>query len=259
MKAIWKGAISFGLVNIPVRLYSAIESDRPGFHLLYKKDLSRIRYKRVSETTGQEVPFDQIVRGFPLDNDRYVTISDEELEQASPEKSATLDIQAFVPENQIESLYFDRPYYLEPEKSAAKPYALLREALGKSGKVGICQFVLRDKEHLSALKIHGEVMVLNSLRFAGEIRATTDLALPQDQVVSQKEVSLAERLIEELSEDFKPEHYKDTYSEDLKKLIDAKAKGQKIKAAAKKPTQGKVVDLMAALQESLKKTKKRAA
>jgi DNA end-binding protein Ku len=259
MKAIWKGAISFGLVNIPVRLYSAIESDRPGFHLLYKKDLSRIRYKRVSETTGQEVPFDQIVRGFPLDNDRYVTISDEELEQASPEKSATLDIQAFVPENQIESLYFDRPYYLEPEKSAAKPYALLREALGKSGKVGICQFVLRDKEHLSALKIHGEVMVLNSLRFAGEIRATTDLALPQNQVVSQKEVSLAERLIEELSEDFKPEHYKDTYSEDLKKLIDAKAKGQKIKAAAKKPTQGKVVDLMAALQESLKKTKKRAA
>jgi DNA end-binding protein Ku len=259
MKAIWKGAISFGLVNIPVRLYSAIESERPGFHMLYKKDLSRIRYKRVAESTGEEVPFDQIVRGFPLEDERYVTISDEELEQASPEKSATLDIQAFVPEMQIESLYFDRPYYLEPEKSAMKPYALLRESLAKSNKVGICQFVLREKEHLSALKVHDDVLVLNSLRFAGEIRATTDLHLPKEQVVNAKEVALAERLIEELSEDFKPEQYKDTYSEDLKKLIEAKAKGQKVKAAPKKPSQGKVVDLMAALQESLKKTKKRAA
>ena len=259
MKSIWKGAISFGLVNIPIRLYSATERESVSFNMLHKTDLSRIHFKRVSESTGKEVPYDEIVKGYELEDGNYVVVTDDELKEASPEKSAAIDIHEFVDEEQIASYYFDTPYYLEPEKSAGKPYLLLRDALAKSKKVGISQFVLRNREHLCALKAEGNVLLLNTLRFAGEIRATDELNIPATDKISENEIALAKRLIEELSGKFEPTKYRDTYAEDVKKLIDAKAKGQKRKAPAKKVASGKVVDLMEALQASLKSSKKRAA
>ena len=259
MKSIWKGAISFGLVNIPIRLYSATERESVSFNMLYKKDLSRIQFKRVAESTGQEVPYDEIVKGYEVEEGHYVVVSEEELKEASPEKSTTIDIQEFVSEEEISSFYFDTPYYLEPEKSAGKPYLLLRDALSKSKKVGISQFVLRNREHLCALKAQDDVLLLNTLRFAGEIRATDELTIPEKEKVSANEISLATRLIEELSGKFDPQKYHDTYAEEVKKLIEAKAKGEKRKAPAKKAPAGKVVDLMEALQASLKNSKKRAA
>jgi DNA end-binding protein Ku len=259
MKSIWKGAISFGLVNIPIRLYSATERETVSFNMLYKKDLSRIHFKRVAASTGNEVPYDEIVKGYELEDGQYVVVTDDELKEASPEKSSTIDIQEFVSEEEIASLYFDTPYYLEPEKSAGKPYLLLRDALAKSKKVGISQFVLRNREHLCALKAQGDVLLLNTLRFASEVRAADELTIPQKEKVTANEVNLATRLIEELTGKFEPGKYHDTYSEEVRKLIEAKAKGQKRKSPPKKAGTGKVVDLMEALQASLKNTKKRAA
>jgi DNA end-binding protein Ku len=259
MRAIWKGAINFGLVNIPVRLYAATEKEGLDFHLLSAKDHSRIRYKRVSEATGKEVPADQIIKGYELESGEYITITDEELQDASPEKSSSIDIQEFVDEREISTLFFERPYYLEPDKSAGKPYLLLRDALAKSGKVGIAQFVLRNREHLCALKPQSEVLVLNAMRFPDEIRNPVELKIPSESKATAKEVDLALRLIEDMTGKFEPEKFKDTFAEDVKKMIDAKAKGETIKAPARPETTGKVVDLMAALQESLKKPKRRAA
>jgi DNA end-binding protein Ku len=257
MKSIWKGAISFGLVNIPVRLYSATERETVAFHMLSKKDHSRIRFLRVSEANGKEVPYEDIVKGYELEDGGYVVVSDEELAEASPEKSSTIEIQEFVDESEISSLYFDKPYYLEPDKSAGKAYALLRDALSKSRKVGISQFVLRNREHLCALKAMDEVLVLNALRFASEIRETAELSVPKSEKITQSEINLALKLIEGLTARFDPKKYKDTYAEEVKKVIDAKAKGQKIKAPAKTAPSTKVIDLTAALKESLKTPKKK--
>jgi DNA end-binding protein Ku len=257
MKSIWKGAISFGLVNIPVRLYSATERETVEFHMLSKRDHSRIRFLRVSEATGKEVPYEEIVKGYELEDGGYVVVTDEELAEAAPEKSGTIEIQEFVDESEISSLYFDKPYYLEPDKSASKAYALLREALSKSKKVGISQFVLRNREHLCALKTVDDVLVLNALRFSSEIRQTDELSLPDKEKVSTSELSLALKLVDGLTDKFDPKKYKDTYAEEVKKVIDAKAKGQKIKAPAKAPPSTKVIDLTAALKESLKAPKKK--
>jgi DNA end-binding protein Ku len=262
MRSIWKGAISFGLVNIPIKLYSAVDSEKLSFQMFYRKDLSPIRYKRVAESTNEEVPADQIVKGYELEDGKIVTLTDDELKEASPEKSTGIDIQAFVSEKEIDSLYFDKPYYLEPDKGAGKAYTLLRDALSKSGKVGIAQFVLRNREHLCALKPHEDILVLNLLRFAEEIRDHSELTIPKDQKISANEVTLATRLIEGLTTTFDPSQYRDTYTQDVRKMIEAKAKGQKAKAPVRAPAAGKVVDLVAALQESLgsvKKGKKRAA
>jgi DNA end-binding protein Ku len=262
MRSIWKGAISFGLVNIPIKLYSAIEGEKLSFHMLYRKDLSRIRFKRVAESTNEEVPADQIVKGYELEDGKIVTLTDEDLKEASPEKSTGIDIQAFVSEDEIDTLYFDKPYYLEPDKGAGKAYTLLRDALAKSGKVGVAQFVLRNREHLCVLKPHQEVLVLNVLRFAEEIRDHSELTIPKDQKISANEVTLAIQLIDGLTTKFDASQYRDTYAQDVRKMIEARAKGQKAKAPPRAPAAGKVVDLVEALQESLgsvKKGKKRAA
>src|ERR1700730_13992402 len=181
MKPIWKGAIAFGLVNIPIRLYSGTETNELKTHLLWKKDHSRIRYQRIAESTGKEVPFDQIVKGYEVEDGQYVILTDEELKEAAPEKSSTIDIQEFVNEDEISSLYFEKPYYLEPDKGAAKAYALLREALARSGKVGVAQFVLRNRESLCVLKAQGNALTLNPLRFASEIRSADELRLPVNE------------------------------------------------------------------------------
>jgi DNA end-binding protein Ku len=262
MKSIWKGSIAFGLVNIPVRLYSATESQGLASHMLYKKDLSRIRFQRVAESTGKEVSAAEIVKGYELEKDQYVILSDEELSGVAPGKSAVIEIQEFVDESEISSLYFEKPYYLEPDKGAGKAYALLRAALAKSGKIGIAQFVLRNRESLCVLKPQGEGLVLNALRFAAEIRSMEELSLPSKEKISPSEVSLALKLIEGMAGKFDPEKYKDSYSEEVQKLIQAKAKGQKLLAPAPKAAKNNVIDLVAALQESLgsvKKGKKRTA
>ncbi len=262
MKSIWKGSIAFGLVNIPVRLYSATESQSLASHMLYKKDLSRIRFQRIAESTGKEVPAEEIVRGYEVEKGQYVILSDEELTEVAPEKSAVIEIQEFVSESEISTLYFEKPYYLEPDKSAGKAYALLREALTKTGKVGVAQFVLRNRESLCVLKSQGEGLVLNALRYVGEIRTMEELSLPSSEKISASEVSLATKLIEGMADKFDPSKYRDTYTEEVQKLIEAKAKGQKRRAAPPKPAKSNVIDLVAALQESLgtvKKGKKRTA
>ena len=262
MRPVWKGSIAFGLVNIPVKLYSATDSQSLASHMLYKKDLSRIRFQRVAESTGKEVSAEEIVRGYEVDKNQYVVISDDELADVSPEKSTSIEIQEFVVESDISTLYFEKPYFLEPDKGAAKAYALLREALAKSGKVGIAQFVLRNRESLCILKPQGEGLVLNALRFAAEIRSMEELSLPTNEKLSTGEVTLATKLIEGMTGKFDPSKYKDTYTEEVQKMIDAKAKGQKRQAPAPKPAKSNVIDLVAALQESLgtvKKGKKRTA
>jgi len=262
MKSIWKGSIAFGLVNIPVRLYSATESQSLASHLLYKKDLSRVRYQRVAESTGKEIPADQIVKGYEVEKDKYVIVSDEEFRGVAPEKSDAIEIQEFVNEAEISSLYFEKPYYLEPDKGAGKAFVLLREALLKTGKVGVAQFVLRNRDSLCVLKPHGAGLVLNALRFASEIRSMDDLSIPSSEKIAPSELSLAIKLVEGMAASFDPAKYKDTYTDEVQKLIEAKAKGQKQETPALKAPKGNVIDLVAALQESLgtvKKRKKRSA
>src|SRR5271170_1516108 len=262
MRAIWKGSIAFGLVHIPVNLYPATESQSTvSSNLLHKKDHSRIRYQRVSEATGKEVPAEEIVRGFEVERDNFVVISDDELKEAAPEKSAAIEIQEFVNESQIPTLYFEKPYYLEPDKGAGKAYALLREALAKSRKVGVAQFVLRNRESLCVLKAQGNALTLNTLRFASEIRSADGLRLPVNEKLVPNEVHLALKLIEGMAAEFDPAKYHDTYTEDVKKLIEDKAKGQKRQPPPPKPVRSNVIDLVAALQESLaqKKPRKRGA
>ena len=235
MRAIWKGSIAFGLVHIPVNLYPATESQGISSNLLHKKDNSRIRYQRVSEATGKEVPAEEIVRGYEVERNNFVVISDDELKEAAPEKSAAIEIQEFVNESQIPTLFFEKPYYLEPDKGAGKAYALLREALAKSGKVGVAQFVLRNRESLCVLKAQGNALTLNTLRFASEIRSTDELRLPVNEKLVPNEVNLALKLIEGMTAEFDPAKYHDTYTEDVKKLIEDKAKGQKHQAPPPKP------------------------
>ena len=261
MRAIWKGSIAFGLVHIPVNLYPATETQGISSNLLHKKDHSRIRYQRISEATGKEVPAAEIVRGYEVERNNFVVISDDELQEAAPEKSAAIEIQEFVNESQIPTLYFEKPYYLEPDKGAGKAYALLREALARSGKVGIAQFVLRNRESLCVLKPQDNGLTLNTLRFASEIRPMDELRLPVSEKLAPNEVNLAMKLIEGMTADFDPAKYRDTYTEDVKKLIDDKAKGQKRQAPPPKPVRSNVIDIVAALQESLaqKKPRKRGA
>jgi DNA end-binding protein Ku len=255
MRSIWKGSIAFGLVNIPVKLYPATESQSIASHLLHKKDFSRIRYQRVAESTGQEVPAEEIVKGYEVQKDQYVILADEELKEVAPEKSTGIEIQEFVNEAEISSLYFEKPYYLEPDKGAGKAFVLLREALAQTGKVGIAQFVLRNRDSLCMLKPLGQGLVLNALRFPAEIRGMEELLLPLNEVIVPNELSLAAKLVEGMASTFDPGKYKDTYTGEVQKLIEAKAKGQKLEAPSPRD-RGNVVDLVSALRESLGGIKK---
>lgn len=260
MRAIWTGAISFGLVNIPVRIYSAINSGASlDLDMLYKKDLSPIRYAKIATSTGKEIDYKDVVKGYEYEKGQYVIIDEKDFEKASPEKTKTVDIVDFVKESEIDSMYFDKPYFLEPDKGAAKPYALLRDALKKSKKVGIAKFVIRNRERIGALKVSGDVIILNQMRYADELRSSEDIDVPASGKVSPKEVDMALKLIEQLTSKFKPAQYKDTYIKELKKIIDAKAHGKTIKAPKPKKTPAKVTDLMSVLQQSLKASKKYAA
>lgn len=257
MRAIWTGAIGFGLVNIPVKLYSATESSTLDLDMLDKKDHANIHFKRVNEKTGKEVKWENIVKGYKLPNDSYVVLDDKDFEKASAKKTRSIDISGFVKAEEIESMYYESPYYLEPDKSGVRAYALLREALLKTGKVGIANFVLRQKEVLAILRANEKVIVLNRIRFEEEIRDPAELALPPKSAVKAPELKMAITLIDQLTEKFDISKYKDTYSSELLKVIKAKAKGIKTKEPALKVVHSKSKDIMSQLRESLNSSTKK--
>lgn len=252
MRAIWSGAISFGLVNIPVKLYSGTSTEHSlDLDMLSKKDMAPIRYARISTASNQEVEWKDIVKGYEIEKGKYVVITDEDFKKASPEKTNTVEILQFVDQKEIDSIYYEKPYYLVPDKGAAKAYTLLLKALEKAGKVAIATCVIRNREHIFSIKpMAGEVMVLEQLRYADQINAIPEMKHPAVKV-TQQEISLALKLIDQLTEKFKPEEFKDTYVETMKKLIEAKAKGKKISAPAVEKKTAAVKDLMSVLKESL--------
>ncbi|HYF30398.1 MAG TPA: Ku protein [Chitinophagaceae bacterium] len=257
MRAIWTGAIGFGLVNIPVKLYSATQSSSLDLDMLDKKDHSNIKFQRVNEKTGKEVAWENIVRGFKY-NGEYVVLTDEDFKKASPEKSKVIEIAQFVKQEEVDTIFYETPYYLEPEKTGAKAYALLRDALEKSGKVALGTYVMRTKETIGLIKPMDNILVLNKIRFAQEIRDHKDLKVPEDKS-KPNELKMAMALIDQLSGPFAIENYIDTYSDELMKLIEAKAKGKKIKAPTMKVVHSKSQDLMEQLKASLSTTKRKAS
>ena len=233
MHALWSGSISFGLINIPITLYSATKDRALDFDMLRKDDLCPISFARVCRTTGEEVPFKDIVKGYEYREGDYVVLDKEDFKRAAPEKSDTIDIEEFVDESEIDSIYYEKPYYLEPGKGADKAYVLLREALQQAKKVAVATFVFRNKEDLVVLKAHKDVIVLNQLRFQDQIRDFDDLDIPGKVAVSHKEIEMAVKLVEQLEGHFKPSKFKNTYIDELKKIIAAKAKGKKFKPMPK--------------------------
>lgn len=256
MRAMWTGAISFGLINIPVKLFSAVEKSSLNLDMLDSKDLSNIKFKRVNETTGKEVPYENIVKGYLVD-DHYVVLDKSDFENADAVKTKTIEIINFVKESEIDSIYYEQPYYLEPEKSGQKAYTLLRDALAASRKVGVTSFVLRNKEALAILKPYGNVIVLNRLRFEEEIRPAKELNVPPVSKVNAKEQAMAAKLIDQLTEKFNIEKFKDTYTQKLLKTIKDKAKGKGPKKVHQmKVVKGKSDNLMEMLKASLDGKKK---
>jgi DNA end-binding protein Ku len=251
MRSIWSGALTFGLVNIPVKLFVATEERSLDLDMLHKKDMSPIRFARVCKVEEKEIPYDQLTRGFELDTDDYVVLTDEELQKANVKKTKSIEIQAFVKESEIDTLLFEKPYYLEPAKGAEKSYALLFEALKKAKKVGVAKFVLRSRERIAIVKPYKNALMVEQLRYMQDIRTTEDLNLPVKQSVTQREITMALAFIEQLTEKFEPQKYKDTYKQELEKIIKAKAKGQKVTGKGKEPVPTKVNDLMAQLKASL--------
>jgi DNA end-binding protein Ku len=258
-RALWSGSISFGLVNIPVKMFPATQDKGIHFHQIDSKTKCRVHHKLFCPGRGDISPTD-ITKGYEIAPDQYIIVDKKELEALEPEKSRAIEITEFVDLASIDPLYYDRPYYLLPEKSAAKAYRLLVTAMSRSNKVGIAKFVLRNKEYVAALRPVGDVMCIEIMRFADELVSTEQLETPKNIEVGDKELRMAQQLIESLTEDFQPGKYHDDYTEKVKDLIDRKAQGKEIvtePAAAK--TEGKVVSLMAALEKSLKKAAEKKA
>lgn len=258
MKSIWNGSVGFGLVNIPVKLYSASEERKLDLDMLDKHDLSRIRYKRVNENTGKEVAWGDIVKGYMMD-DQYIVLTDEDFEKASVKKSKVVEITEFVNEDEISNILFKKPYYLEPEKGGTRSYALLRDALKKTNKVGVATFVLRQKENLALISANEKVLMLHVIRFSNEIRNTEDLDLPEKADIKHKELDMAVSLIEQYTDKFDLTAYNDIYNDALMKVIEDKAKGKETKVRKLEPSPTKSQDLMAQLKASLEQKKKKAS
>ena len=258
MRPIWTGAIGFGLVNIPVKIYSATQTSNLDLDMLDKKDHAHIKYKRVNENTGKEVEWNNIVKGYKIDNE-YVVLDDKDFEAASAKKTKTIEISDFVKEDEISSIYYETPYYLEPDKSGTRPYKLLLQALQKTKKVGVATFVMRNKEALAILRPDGEVIVLNKIRFEEEIRDPKELTLPTNTEVKPAELKMAITLIDQLTGKFDISKYKDTYNDELMKLIKAKASGKKIRVPEMKVVHSKTKDLMDQLKASLDVKRKKSA
>ena len=259
-RAIWSGSITFGLVNIPVKLHTAVRNNDVHFHLLHDKDKSRLRRKLVCAADGKEVPNDEIVKGYEVAPDQYVVVDDKELEELAPKESRTIEIRDFVKLSDIDPIYYDRPYYVAPADRAAKPYRLLVEAMEESKKVGIAKFVMRTKEYLAALRPVGGAICLVTMRFAEEVVPVAQVEAPSASAVKvdDRELKMARQLIDSLSTDFKPGRYKDEFKERVMELVEAKAEGEQVVTpppAAEERHRGKVINLMSALEESLARAK----
>jgi DNA end-binding protein Ku len=252
----WKGAISFGLVTIPVSVYPATEEKSLKFNQLHDDDMGRIRYKRVCEIDGEEVSYEHIVKGYEIEKDRYVVLTDEDFDAVPVESSRTIDIQQFVDLEEIDPILYKKSYYLVPEETGAKAYALLRRALAEEGKVGIAKVSFRDKEHLSALRFDGDVFVLETMFWPDEIRAAEFDTVHEDGKIRDQEIEMAKALIDNLSEPWNPEAYRDEYREALIDVVEKKAAGEEIEAAPE-AAPARVVDLMEALKASVEAVKKK--
>lgn len=257
-RSIWSGAVSFGLVNIPVKLQSAVQADNIDFDMLSKDDMAPIKYARIDSRTGEEVPYKDIVKGFQYAKGKYVVVTDEDFQKARPEIAKTIDIIQFVKEEEVDPIYYEKPYYLVPDKGAGKSYKLLLKALDETKTVGVAEFVLRNRAHICVLKNHDGVMLLNQLRYHEEVRDLPDVKSGSERI-TPKEIQLATKLINQLTESFKPEAFKDTYIAQLKKVIKAKAAGKDIHIAEPRKTSATVKDLMEVLKESLSEKKKKRA
>jgi len=256
MRPIWTGAIGFGLVNIPVKMYSATQASELNFDMIDSQDQSRIKYQRINESTGKEVNYENIAKAYNY-NDHYVILEPEDFEKASPEQTKTINIEDFVYQKEIESIYYENVYYLEPDKSGSRPYALLREALKKSGKVGIATYIMRSKESLGVVSVYNDALILNKIRFAEEIRDVSELKLPTSTSIKKPEMEMALALIDKFSGTFDLSSYKDTYTVKLMERIKAKAKGVKIKEPKLKIVHKKETDLLAQLKASMEAGRKR--
>jgi DNA end-binding protein Ku len=259
MRPTWTGTLTFGLVAIPVTMHSAVRSkERISFRMLHKQDLSPIKYERVCEAEGEPVPWNDIVKGYEYKKGKFVVLTDEDFKAAALESSKTIEILGFVAADEIDPRYFDTPYYLLPGKSADKPYALLREAIAKTGKVGIGKVTLRSNSyHLVSIRTDGEALMLEIMRFADELVDDTAFTFPSADTVRPQELKMAEQLVENLAEPFDPSKYHDEYRANLKKIINAKMKGKKIDyEEPEQPKATPVIDLMSRLQASLDQGKK---
>jgi DNA end-binding protein Ku len=259
-RAIWSGAISFGLVNIPVKLYSAVSKKTVRFHQIDAESGGRVRQKRVGPD-GEEIAYEQIVKGYEIGPDRYVTITPEELEALEPQKTRTIDIEDFVDLEQIDPIYYDHPYYLAPDTGAAKAYRLLVDAMEDSGKVAVARVVLRSKEHLVAIRPREGALAMETMLFADEVipaDSLEELATDGDVQTSDRELAMANQLIDSLASDFEPEKYRDEYRERVLDLIERKAQGETIVIEEPEAEPKEVPDLMAALEASIATAKKPA-
>ncbi len=254
MRSIWKGSIGFGLVNIPIKLYSAVQSSSLELDMLDSRDHARIRYLRVNEHTHKEVPYDKIVKGYKMDDD-YVILDDHDFEDAAPEKSKVIEIESFVNLSEVNPMFYETSYYTEPDTKKNKAYALLLEALRKTGKAGLARFVLRNNESLCIVHPLNHVLVVTNIRFAQEIRSPDDLNIPDDIEVSKKELEVGMALIKQYEEAFDVSKFKDEYHSELLKIIEAKSKGKRPTIKKLKPHKTKSDDLYDQLMESLKARK----
>jgi len=260
MRAIWKGSISFGLVNIPIALYPATRREELKFRLLRAKDLSPVNYKRVAEKDGKEVPWDEIVKGYEYEKGKYVPLKDEDFQRVDLEATQTVDIQDFVDQEEIDPMFFYKPYYLEPQKGGDKAYVLLRDTLARTGKVGIAKVVIKTRQYLAGVKAEDSVLVLELMHFAEELADADKLHVPKKIEPGKRELDMAKALVESMSAKWDPKKYRDDYREALMEVIEEKveAGGKEIEEKPKpKPRPStKVIDLVSVLQESLNKTRK---
>jgi DNA end-binding protein Ku len=256
MRAIWKGSISFGLVNIPIALYPATRKEELNFRLLRKSDLSLINYKRVAEKDGKEVPWDQIVKGYEYEKGKYVILKDEDFQRVDIEATQTVDIQDFVEQGEIDPIFFYKPYYLEPQKGGDKAYVLLRDSLKDANKVGIAKVVIKTRQYLAGVKPEDSVLVLELMHFADELIDAGKLHVPKKLEVGRREMDMAKALIGSMSAKWNPQKYHDDYREAVMKVIEEKVGhgGEEIEERPKKaPKPTKVIDLVSVLQQSLDK------
>ena len=259
MRAIWKGAVSFGLVNVPVRLYSATENHDVQFRQVHVADGGRIRYKRICQIDGEEVPYDDIAKGYETEDGEMVILTDEDLKDLPTRSSKEISVEKFVPSDQIDPIYLDKTYYLEPDKSAQKPYVLLRDALEGEDRVAIATVSIRTRMTMAVLRVRDGMIVMQTMLWPDEVRSTEQFGdLDEDMHASDKEMSMAQVLIDQLADDFDPDDYEDDYANAVKALVAAKLEGGEVTAAPEDEEEGgEVVDLLAALAKSVEKAKSR--